>query len=107
SALPQLFLHQRQVVAHKIQIEHSALTLAEKGDSVHVDVKVLNRGGRGVHREERQKNLSDLCVLCGSSLFCCKLARDETPPFAAPDARSAGAARLDSGSVRVRLQRAP
>ena len=37
SALPQLFFHQRQVVTNKIQIEHSALTLAEKCGSVHAE----------------------------------------------------------------------
>ena len=35
SALAQLFFDQRQVVTHKIQIEHCALTLAERGGSVH------------------------------------------------------------------------
>src|SRR5208282_835230 len=35
SPLAQLFFHQREVVANKIQIEHSALTLAEKCASVH------------------------------------------------------------------------
>ncbi len=47
SALPQLFFHQRQVVTHKVQIEHCALTLAERGGSVHADVEALNRRGRG------------------------------------------------------------
>src|ERR1017187_10753113 len=37
STLPQLFFHQRQVVTNKIQIEHCALTLAEKYGSVHAD----------------------------------------------------------------------
>jgi hypothetical protein len=40
SALAQLFFDQREVVANKIQIEHSALTLAEKCDSVHADRRV-------------------------------------------------------------------
>ncbi len=34
-------------------------------DSVQAEGKVMNRRGRGARREERAKNLSDLCVLCG------------------------------------------
>ena len=64
STLAQLFLYQREVVTNKIQIEHSALTLAEKRVSVQEEGCGAPEAGPSVRTG-----------------FSCKLGRDETPPL--------------------------
>ncbi len=100
AALPQFFFHQRKVVTNKIQIEHSALTLAEKRDSVHADSQSPDYRGRLSKYGLSSARRSEGSAFCGG-LQILHFVRDDKLWLLRIEARVSACARAVSVSSPV------